>query len=209
MKVENGKLKRSSNPRHRPGNPFEKEQPTVQPILDALAVQPDDVIVEIGAGDGHFAIPIARQLKTLGGSGVIFACDFSETLARSLDEAAAHQKVDDRVRAICLTAPKTRVLPFGNEHVTRVLAVNALQYFVDSSRYLADIARILSPRGCLLLADWGPHRYPTDKKRPAIGLAPEEVLFTLADCVGLDAHLSMDFPDYSWSIRAVKSATAS
>jgi hypothetical protein len=73
MRLDFGKLQESFKPLYLPGKPGGTDHPTIQPILDTLAIQPDDVIVEIGAGDGRFSMPITRQLKKAGGSGVVFA----------------------------------------------------------------------------------------------------------------------------------------
>ena len=80
MRLDFGKLQESFKPLYLPGKPGGTDHPTVQPILDTPAIQPDDVIVEIGAGDGRFTMPIARQLKKSGGSGCLYLRFFRDTL---------------------------------------------------------------------------------------------------------------------------------
>ncbi len=204
MKPYDRDVQGASKEIHLAALPGKQADRRVQPILDALILGRDDVIVELGAGNSHFTIPIATQLKHSGGSGVVFACDFSEDFALPLDQEAAAQGMDDRVRAICLSASCTRVLPFGNERIQSVLAVNVIQYSVDPQLYLAEIARILLPRGRLLLADWKMGRNHLSSKRSTVGLIPD-ALYPLIENAGFSIHTSLDLQGYSWAIRAMKS----
>ena len=177
--------------------------PPVRPILDELAIRTDDVVVEFGSGDGHFTLPIARQLEALAGRGIVFACDFSKGLVESLEQKAIAEGVDDHVRAVCLDEIKPRTLPLEDERVESVLAVNSLQYLADPVPYLKEIARVLAPCGYLLIADWQKPFEARRKEASSRGLSPVE-LYPMLETAGLEANLRLELDGYVWAIRAVK-----
>ena len=188
---------------YRTGSLGELEVHPVQPILDALIIQRDDVIAEIGACAGHYTLPIARHLRALGGPGIIYACDFSKTALEGIDKDAAARGVAAHVRTVCLCAVGPRCLPFADEQIQSVLVVNTLQYLADPAPYLADIARILAPCGSLLIADWRRDQHHSHGKSSGAGIAPE-ALYSWLDRVGLDVHLRLNMEGYSWAVRAMK-----
>jgi SAM-dependent methyltransferase len=191
MKPEKKVVHDSLRPLYRTGSLEGLEVPPVQPILDALTIQRDDVIVEIGAGTGHYTLPIARHLHVLGGPGIIHACDFSKIAVEGIDKDAAARGVAAHVRTI------------ADEQVQSVLVVNTLQYLADPAPYLADIARILVPCGSLLIADWKQDHHHFQSKPSGPGIAPE-ALYSLLDGVGLDVHDRLNMEGYSWAVRAMK-----
>jgi ubiquinone/menaquinone biosynthesis C-methylase UbiE len=177
--------------------------PPVQPILDELAIRADDVIVELGAGGGHFTSPIARQLETSAGQGIVFACDFSKSLVESLEQKAIAEGVDDHVRAVCLDEFKPRTLPFEDERVDSVLAVNFLHYLADPVPYLREVSRVLAPCGNLVVADWQKTSKtpPTDSASRRV--TPDD-LYPMMESAGLEANLLLELDGYEWAIRVIK-----
>lgn len=176
--------------------------PPTRSILDALFICADDVIVELGAGDGRFALPIARRLDALEGRGLIFACDFSKPLVDSLAWKASAEGVDAHVRSLCLEDIRPGALPFENGRVETVLAVNFLQYLKDPLPYIAEIVRIVADGGSLLTADW--------KTLSSVDAAPApfaefsvNYLSSLLNDFGMDA-LPVSGAGYNWMLRAVK-----
>jgi SAM-dependent methyltransferase len=202
MKPEKIIVQDGLRPLYRTGSLVELEVPPVQPILDALIIQRDDVIAEIGAGAGHYTLPIARHLHALGGSGIIYACDFSKTAVEGIDKDAVARGVAAHVRTVSLSAVGPRCLPFADDQVQSVLVVNTLQYLADPAPCLADIARILAPCGSLLIADWRRDEHHFHGKPGGAGIAPE-ALYSLLDRVGLDVHVRLNMEGYSWAVRAM------
>jgi SAM-dependent methyltransferase len=203
MKPEKIVVQDGLRPLYRTGSLEGLEVPPVQPILDALIIQRDDGIVEIGAGAGHYTLPIARYLHALGGPGIIYACDFSKTALEGIDKDAAARGVAAHVRTVRLSAVGPRCLPFADEQVQSVLVVNTLQHLADPTPYLADIARILTPCGSLLIADWKRDHHHLQGEPSGPGIAPE-ALYALLDGVGLDVHERLNMEGYSWAVRAMK-----
>lgn len=181
----------------------EPKIPRIKPILDELAIRMDDVIVELGAGGGHLTLPIARQLETLAGQGIVFACDFSKALIESLGRKAIAERVDERVRAVCLDEVKPRTLPFEDERVDIVLAVNFLQYLADPVPYLKEVARVLTPCGNLVIADWQKRSKRSSAEPAAKRITPDD-LHPMMENAGLEADFQLELDGYEWALRVIK-----
>jgi len=178
--------------------------PPVQPVLNELAPRPNDVIVELGAGRGHFSLPIADRLNALQGHGVVFSFDTSPSAVHGLSREAREKGLNRRLRAVCLDEAESNKLPFENDMVDSIFAVNTLQHLADPTPYLREMSRVLTPYGTLLIAEWQRVAARSDKPVPPLGLLPEQMLRIL-ETVGLDACLQIDLDGYTWAVRAVKS----
>jgi len=191
--------------RHLYRAPFleEPEMPFVQPILDELGIRVNDVIVELGAGKGLFTLPIARRLDTLAGRGVVFVCDYSESLLESLEQKVIADRVDEHVRPICLDKVKPKTLPFKDEQVDIVLAVNFLQYMEGPVPYLQEVFRILAPCGNLLIVDW---QNKSNKRllKSEMRVSKPDDIYLMLEKEGFDTHLQLYFDGINWAIRGVK-----
>jgi len=68
-------------------------QPTVERLVKLARIQDNDVVVDLGSGDGRIVLTAARDNPKIRGWGV----DINETLVRQSNEAAQKQGVADRV----------------------------------------------------------------------------------------------------------------
>src|SRR5689334_22624435 len=78
--------------RFSPFVPSDKEN--VERMLKLANLRDDDVVVDLGSGDGRIVLTAARMNRKLRGWGV----DVDETLVRNSNEAAKVQGVADRVQ---------------------------------------------------------------------------------------------------------------
>ena len=96
-------------------------------------------VIDLGCGTGNNALWLLEHGKQT------VACDYSEEALRIL------QKHLPEARAVCcdLTAP----LPFSDAAADVVISDMSLHFFDDvtTRRLINEIARILRPRGCLIL----------------------------------------------------------
>jgi len=69
-------------------------QPTVERLVKLARIQDNDVVVDLGSGDGRIVLTAARDNPNIRGWGV----DINETLVRQSNEAAQKQGVADRVQ---------------------------------------------------------------------------------------------------------------
>ena len=183
----------------------ENQAPPVAPVLRELAPKANDIIVELGAGRGHFSLPIAGRLDALKGDGMVFAFDTSPTTVHRISQQARERGLNEHLQAACLNEVRPDRLPFEDDSVDSLLAVNTLQHLADPIPYLREMNRVLTPYGTLLIAEWQrasnrSHRGPVSP----FGLLPEQMLRLLEE-VGLGACLQIDLDGYAWAVRAVKS----
>ena len=179
--------------------------PDVQAIMQEMRVQPDDVIIELGAGDGRYTRPIARRLEKRSGAGVIFACDFSRRLVDSLSNAINAEEIDVHARAMCLGDVPSNTLPFEDESANTVLSVNAVQYLGNPMAYLKEIRRVLKPDGVLLIGDR--QSDANDDSQGHSAKEQVEIVLSILDDIGINTGGQISLDGFDWVIRAVRPAT--
>ncbi len=176
--------------------------PTVA-IIDVLALSPDDVVLDFGAGSGRFTLPLAKRLEELKGMGLVVACDFSRTLVHRLAASAKACGLERRVRSICLNDLRPFSLPVARAQVDYVLAVNSLHYLDRPLPYLCEVSRVLKPTGELVIADWN-SRPTRDTLDLSIRILKPKHLDPLLREAGLKARGTARPNGYSWVVSATK-----
>jgi ubiquinone/menaquinone biosynthesis C-methylase UbiE len=127
-------------------------------VLDTLALRPGQVVCDIGAGTGYFAL---RAAKRVGEKGRVFAVDVEP---RMLDVLRGHlEKTGARNVTPVLAVAADPLLPPRSCDV--VLIVDAYHHFPDRPNYLVRLAALLRPGGRLANVDW--HKGKTDFGPPA------------------------------------------
>ena len=113
---------------------------TDEPALDALLrlVRPGERWLDIGAGAGRYALPIARSLASSGGE--VIAVDASVSMLDGLREIAAEHGIDN-VRVLETRWPPPDVTPFAADvaliaHVG--YDIGAIGPFVSAMESVAD-----------------------------------------------------------------------
>jgi SAM-dependent methyltransferase len=177
--------------------------PPIEGVVAALDLEPHSIVVELGAGAGHFTIPIAHWLEELDGDGLIFGLDGSQILLGRLEQTMVERGLDLRIRPMPLPRIEGGELPIRDASVDRVLAVNAVHYMEQPVPTYREISRILKPGGFALLVDWR----RTDLVVPG---AIEERRIDI-DSVTLDILVSgnlvprsVRLPGYQFALRALK-----
>lgn len=178
-------------------------EPPVHAVVSALELRPDSVVVEIGAGLGHYTIPIAHHLDRLAGDGLVFGLDVAHSLLLQLEQLRDRYDLDRRMRVMSIPSIDRDSLPIQDASVDRVLAVNALHYLADPLPGYMEVARILKPGGFALLVDWRKRGV-----RPPPGVSP---IVTSINSVALDLLATgmlvpgaVALRGYSFAVRAVK-----
>jgi arsenite methyltransferase len=124
-------------------------------LLDQLALQGDEKVLDVGCGRGLLAIGAAKRLKTgkVTGIDVWNPQELSGNSADAAKENARAEGVADRVRFESGDARKL-VYPEGNYDV--VVSANALHALADDrerGQALREMLRVLKPGGRLLVFD--------------------------------------------------------
>ena len=102
-----------------------------EPVLDALQLTPDDVLLDVGCGGGVF---LRRALET--GCRAV-GIDHSREM-----EQLARQTTQERARIVRGSAD---ALPFGEGEFTAVSSIVAFFFFPDAVGALLEFRRVLDP----------------------------------------------------------------
>ncbi|MGF6888666.1 SAM-dependent methyltransferase [Nocardia sp. GAS34] len=109
--------------------------------LAALALQPEDLLLEIGCGGGTFA---ARALT----SGCrVTAVDHSADMVRLTEATNAEAVREGRLQVLEAGAES---LPLPDGHFTCATTMNTL-FFVNAETALAELRRVLAPGGRIVV----------------------------------------------------------
>lgn len=129
-------------------------------VMQALDVKDGEVIADIGAGSGYFALRLARHVGT---SGHVYAVDVSPDMTRFLNERIRDAKLLNI--STLLAKPDDPLLP---RPVDRFLIVDVWHHIADQPAYLALMKGSLKPGGEVIMIDFhkkdSPVGPPTDMK---------------------------------------------
>ena len=115
--------------------------------LEKLGLNSADIAADIGCGIGYFTIPAAGIVSS---ANSVFALDTSDQM---LDE------VKKRISAAGITnivAIKTSEydLKLPDESITFALLVNVFHEIEDKVQFMAEVKRILKPKGKIAIIEW-------------------------------------------------------
>lgn len=113
--------------------------------LDALDPRPGDSVLELGCGPG---MGVRAALRRVGREGFVAGIDHSATAAHMAAHAVHGACLDGRAAILRAEAAD---LPFKDFFFDRAFAVNSFQFWPDPTRALFEIARVLAPRGRLVI----------------------------------------------------------
>ena len=129
-------------------------------ILQALDLAAGHSVLDVGSGPGHQAAEIS---PLIGPQGLVEGIDIEDSAnstarARCAGLANVHFRVGD-----------TYALPFDDAGFDRVLSSQVFEYLPDIPGALAEIFRVLKPRGRVLIhdTDWGTLIWPSSDQKNA------------------------------------------
>ena len=118
-------------------------------IVEALHVRVGEMIADIGAGTGYFALPLA---KAAGAEGKVYAVDAQEEMLAYLRQKLA-AGMEGRIELVRAEADATG-LPDGCCNL--VFLANVWHEFADHGAVLREVRRILQRGGRIAILDWRP-----------------------------------------------------
>ena len=120
------------------------------PVRDAVIgkaqLRPDDVVLDVGTGDGLIAF---GALERLGPSGQVIFSDISEDLLDHCRRAAAAEGLLDRCRFVRASADA--LTGVADASVDVVTTRSVLIYVKDKAAAFREMFRVLGPRGRISL----------------------------------------------------------
>lgn len=127
---------------------FEREQ--WQPpddILDMIGIQPNSTFIDVGCGDGYFAIPVAQRV---GPHGRVLGIDVSTVALARLQEKANQEHVTNLELTRGMAEDHVLCESCGD---IVFFGIN-LHDFTNPSQVLQNARRMLKPSGKLVNLDW-------------------------------------------------------
>lgn len=135
-------------------------------VLMALGLKDGDVVADIGAGSGYFALRFARHV----GAGKVLAVDVAQPM---LDELATRASAAGLTNVTpVLARPDDPTLPPAGVNV--VFTCNTWHHIEQRPAYLARVKQALAPGGRFVIVDF--HKNAPVGPPPSMKLTREEVL---------------------------------
>ncbi|NQU64022.1 MAG: class I SAM-dependent methyltransferase [SAR324 cluster bacterium] len=142
------------NPKHieKLNNPGRKEIHNPALIWETLGLKDPQVLVDVGAGTGFFALPFADKMP----KGIVYACDSSDTMMDWLKENLPRE-YDGRVIPL-----KTEENSIGlDDQIADLVFMMMLHHELDSPlQMLQEVKRLLKPGGKVMIVDWAKKEIP-------------------------------------------------
>lgn len=130
--------------------------------IDALDVQPDDHVLDIGCGPGRGLAELAKRAPR----GRIAGADPSELMVNT---AVQRNRSHVRARLVDVAHAGVDHLPFADAAFDKALCVHVVYFWADLGAGLHEIARVLKPGGRLALI------FRTAANKGAVHAFPEDV----------------------------------
>lgn len=130
--------------------------------IDALEVQPDDHVLDVGCGPGRALSVLAARASR----GRAVGADPSELM---VEVAVDRNREFVRAGRVDVTEASVEALPFPNAAFDKVLCVHVIYFWPDLDRALREIARVMKPGGRLALL------VRTNADKSAVRTFPSEV----------------------------------
>jgi SAM-dependent methyltransferase len=134
-------------------------------VIQALSLEPDAVIADVGSGTGYFAVRLANMVP----KGRVYGVDLEPDMVKYLAERAKREKRDNVV-AIA-GAPDDPRLP---EKADLVLLVDVYHHIDDRERYFRNLRASLKPGGRIAVIDF--RMESPDGPPRAARIAPQRVI---------------------------------
>jgi ubiquinone/menaquinone biosynthesis C-methylase UbiE len=137
--------------------------------VDLLRVEPDDRVLEVGAGPGVAVEILARLARHV--SGIDPSAEMLRQATSRIGKAIGEGRVDLRLASV-------DQLPFPDSSFDKAIAINSMQVWPNPAAGLREIRRVLRPDGRLALTS------------TAYSGQPREGVLDVATAAGFsDAHI--------------------
>jgi len=109
-------------------------------VLEKMAIQPGNVILEIGYGNGNFFSELLLKAENIKAAGL----DFSEKM---YEEATVNNQKLIETGRLKLAHGASDNMPFESNSFDKVFCINVVYFWDDPAKHLSEILRVLKPGG--------------------------------------------------------------
>lgn len=142
-------------------------------VVRSLALQPGDVVADLGAGAGPFVVPFANAVTS---KGKVYAVEIDRNFFPYIEKRAKAAGVAN-VRTVAgeFTDPK---LPAAD--VDLAFLHDVLHHIENRAAYLKTVAKYLEPGGRIAVIDYQPAQSP-HRDQPALVVSKEQATAWMAE----------------------------
>jgi SAM-dependent methyltransferase len=144
----------------------------VEAVVDALKLEPEDVVADLGAGTGPFVVPFGKAVS----AGTVYAVDIDEDF---------FPRIRQRTDAAGLTNVRTVLGGFTDPRlpardVDVAFMHDVLHHIEDRAVYVRALATYLKPAARIAIIDYHPAQSP-HRDEPALRVSREQAQALLRD----------------------------
>lgn len=154
--------------------------PVAEIMLQALAAQPGERVLDLASGTGEPALTLARRMPSVRIVGTDAAAPMVEVAARKVRQ--------ERLANVEFQAQPAEALPYADASFDRVMCRFGVMLFNDPLAGVREAYRVLKPDGTFVFAVWsGPERMTNCRLAVEAfrGLIPEDKYPPLAGVTSL------------------------
>lgn len=155
-------------------------------IIGHLDIQSNDVIADLGAGNGYFALPMAKSTKQF-----VYAVDIEPQMLAMLKENANQEQLEN----ITYVESNLDQIQLEADSVNKVMISLVLHEVPDLDKTLSEIKRILKPGGNILIIEW--EAVQTESGPPLHHRIASEEMVNVLEKNGFDAEVIPLNPYYA------------
>lgn len=131
-------------------SPALEKQQEADRILEVMELQPGESVADVGAGDGDWAVPIARSI---GPQGTLYATEVSQELLDEMEQRFATEDLDNVT--FVLGDDQSTGLPA--ECCDAALLRKVYHHFTNPQAMAASLFAALRPNGRLVIVEYSDH----------------------------------------------------
>lgn len=164
--------------------------------IEQFGVDPGLKVADLGSGAGFYSLALARAV---GKNGRVFAVDVQQDLLSKLKTEAMQHNLSN-IEVVWGDIEEVRGTKIAPQTIDRVVIANTLFQTDDKDGLVQEAARIIKPKGKLLLVDWadsfgglGPQKSRIVKPDQARALFERAGFSHVRDIKAGDHHYGMVF----------------
>ena len=114
-------------------------------LLKRLGIRPGSTILDLGCGNGFFTFPAAVAM----GEGMVIAADISQSMLSLLNRRNPPENIQ-------VLKVEEVAMDIEDDSVDATVIIFLYHEFKAPRENLAEIKRVLKPKGTLMILDWDP-----------------------------------------------------
>jgi ubiquinone/menaquinone biosynthesis C-methylase UbiE len=125
--------------------PSRRKWITPETIMDLIGLGRDDIVADLGAGNGYFTVPIAAHTDK-----TVYAVDIEPKMLERLKERA----IIDHVHNIKYIESNLESIPVPDGEIEKILLAFVIHEVLDRQKVYQELKRIKKGLGKIVIVEW-------------------------------------------------------